>query len=518
MQKNIQLLEESVINQIKAGEVIDSPAGIVKELIENSIDAGANEITLELINNGIDQINIKDNGFGIHFKDLPLAFSRHATSKLETFKDLYHLNTLGFRGEALASLSSVADVKCITSTTVETTQFQIKAESILIHEKSKKTPSKTGTQLIIKDLFFNTPVRHKFLHSKSKQKNDIVKIFNGFLLTYPNISFHLKFDDKDKTSFKATTLQKRIEKVLKLSSEDLKTKASQYEDVTTEIFISRLAKSRPKQFILVNGRIVLDEKIKNTMMFTLLNAGHDKNVDWLVFLNVPSHKIDVNIHPKKTSILFFQQSVITSLVSNTLKQILEKTEYRQPAMDPIKSSISQSPIHNSDHTQNTFQFNDQSSNPKSHLEVFAKQEFYKVIYSWSDNDLFLIEKERKVFILTKKSLQKFIQARLEKNSFELIPLLVSEPISVTIEEDLGKKWGFETQHLNNDTIIKALPDLLSYFNFQSILTGLVSDTFENAFLNTFISNNELQYFLNQTDISELTLHPISSEQLQQHFC
>ncbi len=517
MQRNIQLLEESVINQIKAGEVIDSPAGIVKELIENSIDAGASEITLELINNGIDQINIKDNGTGIHFADLPLAFSRHATSKLETFKDLYHLRTLGFRGEALASLSSVADVKCMTSTNSEATQFQIKAESVLIHEKSEKVPKKSGTQLIIKDLFFNTPVRHKFLHSKSKQKNDLLKIFNGFLLTYPEITFHIKFDDKDKSSYKSTTLQNRIEKVLKLSSDDLKTKSSQYEDVTTEIFISRLAKSRPKQFIFVNGRLVLDDKIKNTMIYTLLNSGYDKNVDWLVFLNVPSHKIDVNVHPKKTSVLFFQQSVITSLVSNTLKQILEKTQYKQPAMNSLQSStqISDPGIQNS---HNNFQFNEENQTSKSHLEVFDKQEYYKVIFAFGDNKLFLVARENEVYLITKDSLQKFIQSKLEKNSYQIIPLLVSEPVEGKINEELGKTWGFEVQNINEETIIKSLPDVLSYFNFQSILSELEKNSFKEAFLNTLITQNELQYFLNQTDISHLTLHPISSEQLQNHFC
>lgn len=518
MQRNIQLLEESVINQIKAGEVIDSPAGIVKELIENSIDADATEISLELINNGIDQINIKDNGSGINFLDLPLAFSRHATSKLETFKDLYHLKTLGFRGEALASLSSVADIKCVTSTKHGSSQFHIKAEAILIHEKSEKPNTRTGTQLIIKDLFFNTPVRHKFLHSKTKQKNDIHKIFNGFLLTYPQITFHLKFDDKDKLSYKACALFERIEKVLKLSSNDLKTKSSQYEDVTTDIFISRLAKSRPKQFILVNGRMVLDEKIKNTMIYTLINSGYDKNVDWLVFLNVPSHKLDVNVHPKKTSVLFFQQSVITSLVSNTLKQILEKTEYIQPSMNQSSKSVLMGSNQQEQNLNSNFQFNEQKNYSKTHLEVFDNQEFYKVIYSWVDNDIFLIEKEKQVYILAKKNLQEFIQNRLEKDSYELIPLLVSEPIDVLLNEETAKKWGFEVQNIEDQTIIKILPDLLSYFNFQSLLTKLSNENFESAFLSTIISNNELQYFLNQTDITNLSLSPISSEQLQNHFC
>jgi len=165
---NIKLLPEHLIDQIKAGEVIERPASIVKEVIENAIDAGATQIDVHIENNGMDLISIKDNGHGMSIDDLPYAFCRHATSKISRFEDIYSLHSFGFRGEALASLASVGRVSCVSVPRANTEN----GGKIEIHggKEISRVPYKggaPGTSLYVKDLFFNTPVRMKFIRSSS---------------------------------------------------------------------------------------------------------------------------------------------------------------------------------------------------------------------------------------------------------------------------------------------------------------------------------------------------------------
>ncbi|MBT4791013.1 MAG: DNA mismatch repair protein MutL, partial [Halobacteriovoraceae bacterium] len=201
----INLLPEHIIDQIKAGEVIERPSTLIKEIIENSVDANSTKIEIHLRENGLELISIIDNGFGISHQELPLAFCRHATSKINHFEDLYHLSSYGFRGEALASIASISRVTCESQTKNGWGLIKISGGETLTYQHEAQANTETGTQLFIKDLFYNTPVRMKFIQSKTSEKNHLKKILNSFLLTQYQIEFSIKWDDKEKEYYQPRT-------------------------------------------------------------------------------------------------------------------------------------------------------------------------------------------------------------------------------------------------------------------------------------------------------------------------
>jgi len=199
----IDFLPEHLIDQIKAGEVIERPGSLIKEILENTVDAGSKKIELIIRNNGLDLISLKDDGHGMRFDDLPLAFSRHATSKIKRFEDLYSLNSFGFRGEALASIASISRLQCISFTGAENDGSEIRIEGghTILHERRKNPGQGHGTELVIQDMFFNTPARLKFIQSQQAEKQFIRRIIYAFILSHPEIEFQVKVDDEEKEIF-----------------------------------------------------------------------------------------------------------------------------------------------------------------------------------------------------------------------------------------------------------------------------------------------------------------------------
>jgi DNA mismatch repair protein MutL len=199
----ISLLPEHLIDQIKAGEVIERPGSLLKEIIENSIDAGSTKIELTVLNNGLDLISLKDNGRGIFSQDLPLAFSRHATSKINRFEDLYQLGSFGFRGEALASIAAISKIQCLSFNKEEIDGREIRIEGgLTVYENSRqKIQGQTGLELNIQELFYNTPVRLKFIQSHQSEKNYIKKIIYSFVLSHPQVEFILKLNDDERKTY-----------------------------------------------------------------------------------------------------------------------------------------------------------------------------------------------------------------------------------------------------------------------------------------------------------------------------
>ena len=213
MNSSIQILPEHVVNQIKAGEVIERPSNIIKELLENALDAGATQIDLHIVDEGLSLISIKDNGKGMNFDDLPLAFKRHATSKLTKFDQLYSLDSFGFRGEALASIASVSQISCQTMNTLgRASSIELVAGEVS-HHLDLENKASQGTDLFIKNLFFNTPVRLRFSQSKKSEKRQIEKTIRAFLLSHPQIQITVKWDDNDKLIFKPSSLLERAKQV-----------------------------------------------------------------------------------------------------------------------------------------------------------------------------------------------------------------------------------------------------------------------------------------------------------------
>lgn len=214
--QTIKLLPEHLIDQIKAGEVVERPASLIKELVENSIDAGSSKISIAIKEGGMDLISIEDDGKGMTFFDLPYAFCRHATSKIEKFEDLYGLNSFGFRGEALPSIASVSRLVCTSTPKNKEEGGRLVINGGRTESHTSFHNSSKGTSFFVRDLFFNTPARMKFVKSAQAEKKAIKKILHSFILSNPAITFSIKWDDKEKEIYPALSkenLNKRIEQL-----------------------------------------------------------------------------------------------------------------------------------------------------------------------------------------------------------------------------------------------------------------------------------------------------------------
>ncbi|HBG49265.1 MAG TPA: DNA mismatch repair endonuclease MutL [Cyanobacteria bacterium UBA9971] len=328
--KRIKLLPENLINQIAAGEVIERPASAVKELVENSIDAGAKKVEIE-ISNGARDIRVADNGHGIHKDDLVLAFSRHATSKIQNQKDLWSINTLGFRGEALASIISVAKVSCITRTVDENNG--LKAECKDSEVKISETGCAIGTIMEVKDLFYNIPARLKFLKQTQTEISNITEILQNIAISHPEVAVNLVH--KKHSVIKTSGSSDLAVTISEIYSKDLIKELSEinFEDTQFNLnikgFISNpdFTRSNKKAvYVFVNGRTVkcpIISKAIDTALKDLIPSG--KYPFAALNITMPANEIDVNVHPSKRELKYTKPNLIFNFVYSAIKNALEGT-------------------------------------------------------------------------------------------------------------------------------------------------------------------------------------------------
>jgi len=326
--KRIKLLPENLINQIAAGEVLDRPASAVKELVENSIDAGAKKVEIEISNSARD-IRVADNGTGIHKDDISLAFSRHATSKIKSQKDLWELNTLGFRGEALASIISVAKVTCITRTNEES--IGLKAECKDSEVKISETGCAVGTIMEVKDLFYNVPARLKFLKQPQTELANITEILQNIAISHPEVAVNLVH--KKHSIIKTTGSSDLSAVISELYSKDIIKDLSElnYKDKQFDLQIKGLVsnpdftRSNKKAIhIFVNGRTIrcnIISKAIDTAFKDLIPSG--KYPFAVINITMPASEIDVNVHPSKKEIKYAKPNLIFNFVYSAIKTSLE---------------------------------------------------------------------------------------------------------------------------------------------------------------------------------------------------
>ena len=365
---NIVLLDDLTINKIAAGEVIERPASVVKEMVENSIDAGATAITVEIKNGGISFIRITDNGKGIAKDDTEIAFERHATSKIRTANDIETIHSMGFRGEALASIAAVANVELVTKTEKDEigTRVVVEAGKVLEHEE---IGCKTGTSITVKNLFFNTPVRYKFLKKDFTESGYIEDAITRLALVNPHIAF--KLINSGKTIIQ-TNGNGDVQAVIygiygKNIAENVLKVDYTYEDIhiTGVIGKPEIARSnRSNQLFFVNNRYVKDKALSGAIEKAfkgLLTIG--KYAFSILNIDMDPAKVDVNVHPAKLEVRFADDSKIFKSVYHAVNDTLLKNDLIKGSEKPEEGFVN---------TQNTSLFGNRVS---STTEALQKNRF-----------------------------------------------------------------------------------------------------------------------------------------------
>ena len=323
----IKVMDEILANKIAAGEVIEKCVSIVKELVENSIDAKSSKIRIDLLNSGVNEIKVTDNGIGMDSDDALLAFQRHATSKLLSDKDLFNINSLGFRGEALPSIASVSEVELKTCQKDVGTRIVIKGGKLITNEKCE---ARVGTEIIVKKLFYNTPARLKHLSSLYTELANVSEFVNKIALSYPSISFTLTNDGKTLLNTDGRgSLLKVINSIYGIDITKRMVEVSGSDDeysISGYISLPEVNKSSRNHMItIVNGRIVRNLEINKCINEAYHTYKPDDRYP-IVILNieVDTSLVDVNIHPTKQDIKFSKleelKELITNIIINALKE------------------------------------------------------------------------------------------------------------------------------------------------------------------------------------------------------
>lgn len=325
----IAALPDHLVNQIAAGEVVERPANALKEIVENSIDAGATAIEVELAGGGIRLIRVSDNGLGIHPDDIKLALHRHATSKIKTLNDLEHVASMGFRGEGLASIASVSRLTLTSRQDGSAHATQVKAEDGKLSSPTAAAHP-VGTTIEAAELFFNTPARRKFLKSENTEYAHCTTMLERLALAHPHIAFSLKRDGKQVFKFPAQSLHERIAAIV---GEDFQAASLEIDSGNGALRLygaiakPTFAKGKTdKQYCFVNHRFVRDKVMIHAVKQAYRDVLHNALTPaFVLFLDLPPEAVDVNVHPTKTEIRFRDSQQVHQLVFHTLNKALAET-------------------------------------------------------------------------------------------------------------------------------------------------------------------------------------------------
>lgn len=325
----IHVLPEILCNKIAAGEVVQRPASVVKELLENAIDAEATSIEIAIVNGGRDLIQVIDNGIGLAKDDLELALQRHATSKIAEIEDLFKIRTMGFRGEALPSIASVSMMELVSVAKGSKKAYSIEVQA---GKSGDVQPAawETGTRISIKNLFFNVPARLKFLKAKRTELNHILARVKPLALIHPQISFKLTADDKVMLDLRVSTAEERI---VSIFGSEFRDKTIHVEDSRGNIKVSGFAGNLDlvrvapgEQYLSINKRPITDRLINNAVYQaykSLIQRG--EYPFYMLDISVPLNEVDVNVHPTKTEVKFNDEWRVYHVVKETMENGLRQT-------------------------------------------------------------------------------------------------------------------------------------------------------------------------------------------------
>lgn len=355
----IHILPQYLANQIAAGEVIERPASVIKELLENSLDAKATQINIELQQGGIEGILVQDNGAGVHADDMLLTLSPHATSKIKSTEDLANIITLGFRGEALASISSVSELTLTSLQQGDAHAWQVKTKGRDIEAQLQPAAHPLGTSVQVKHLFYNTPARRKFLRTAKTEWQYCEEVIQRILLSRFNIDFTIKHNDKQIGRYPASDIKTRIAKVLSTGFTDV---AHEIDASTTHLHLTGFVApseftrgSHDWQHFYINGRMVKDKLIQHAMRQAFGESLHPgRYAAYVLYLTIDPTHVDVNVHPTKHEVRFHNARLIHDFIVKTVQDALQTTQMHTKTAAAYITPITQTRIENEKRTMGEF--------------------------------------------------------------------------------------------------------------------------------------------------------------------
>ncbi|MEI7590418.1 MAG: DNA mismatch repair endonuclease MutL [Deltaproteobacteria bacterium] len=543
MAKIVQLPIE-LTNQIAAGEVVERPASIIKELLENSIDAGANTISIELKDGGCEGIKITDNGSGIPADDIPLVFSRYATSKITTFEDLYHIMSYGFRGEALASIASVARVELISKEANSLSAIKIVIENGAILET---TPigAPTGTIIDVSNIFASLPVRKKFLKSPQTELGCVLEAIIRIMLPHPHIKVTIHNNGKEVGFYPACQdIHERASTVLgKIFEAKMRTFRTTSNGITVSGIASAPDKSMTNSksvYVFTNNRFIKDYLVNHAIMGAYRHLMESKRYPCaLLFIDIDPAEIDINVHPTKMEVRFRQPRIIYDIISTAISSALSKADFSQTATaasaspsasnygtSEYKRRVEEALQRYSFQTPNTQSFvrektkgflSDEtviSSQPLSNNIRYgnnddvadAQQQFKEAPIRLSSrhylgqvhNTYLVVEGDTGIIIVDQHAIhERIVFEKLKKNMLgggvlsqellipEVVNLSKREMLALADTKDFFAEFGFNIEPFGNDDyIIKSIPDTLANSPIQDVIVDMLSE-----FINTTTKPN-----------------------------
>ena len=533
----ISLLPEHVANQIAAGEVVQRPSSVVKELLENSIDANSRNIIVNIHDAGKSYIQILDDGIGMTRKDAELCFERHATSKIKNANDLFKIKTKGFRGEALASISAVSQVELITKTKNDELGYKINIQASKISNTAEVTSS-LGTSVVVKNLFFNIPARRSFLKSNQVEFRHIIDEFHRVALIHNQIHFELNHNNAEIFHLKATSRRQRIVDIFgKKFDERLVPVNEETEILKINGFVQKpefAKKTKHQQFFFVNDRYIKSPFLNHSILSAfegLLVQGYKPG--YFLFLNVPTEQIDINIHPTKTEVKFEDEHSLYALlksavkhslgqysVSPTLDFLSDKSmnisnlkENTRPNSPRVSVDYNFNPFSNQIEDKKSFLFNDEPSNtfenslfdtneiiPTESFQLYNKYIFYQM-----NNQVYLVNQNRASQRVVYERQIEFIDKcdfKIQKLANPITLSLDKYQISVLDENnDLLLKYGFEFSYSSNSEVkIISIPDFFINIDVVQFLKTLLEKNKEGLIDAFFILDFITKQIINKYTI------------------
>ena len=512
----IVLLPPEIYNRIAAGEVIENPASVVKELIENSLDANADELKIIIKNAGKKEITVSDNGEGMTEEDVTLAIKKHSTSKIKTVEDLNNIKTFGFRGEALSSIVSVAIVEIITKTSNMDAGVKLLVEDA--GRKIKKTyiPTKTGTTVKVLHLFYNTPARLKFLKSNNTELKYIKDTITAIALSNPDIKFELIVDaQKDLTFYKQETV---LDRICEIYGAELKETLIYFESgddfLKVKGYISKPAINRPTrnvQYLFLNKRPIIAKYFNfwiSEAFKELVPKGRYPYA--FVYIDASSEFVDVNVHPAKKEVRFLNEFFIGNKIINTIKSVLSP-QTAIPEIPHIEPKKSENKKEIKESIQNAIYKFVQTQEKKKQPVVtpvepvsfkeFKTENFFTlfntyIFYEKNENEVLVIDQhaahERVIYERLKYEIKK--KENLTQNL--LIPLNVSlSPSEMEVlksTEDILKEIGFVFEEFGQNTIaIYGVPSYIRHTDDKSLFLDIISLLMDNKKVDTITLKEEI---------------------------